>query len=172
MTQAALSWGCRALAVGVALWLLGPDALFALVNGWTQVGLWGGGLDVVYPDAARAFGAGRLALLAAAVVCIVGLEKRRGFFLEERGRGGLALYDFPQQAAGGLSVVGIFAYTLGMMLHFFEAWSVAAVVFAVLLGALLSFYVLGALGTDGEAEAAVGDAGDFDSLGRLEWGGV
>lgn len=139
----------RALGVGAALWLLAPDALFALAFGFTQVGLWGGGLDVVYPDAARAFGVGRLALLGAAIACVCGLEKRRGFFLEETGKGGLALYDVPKRIAGGFSIAGIFAYTLGMMLHFFETWSVAAVLFAVMLGAILSFHVLGALASDG-----------------------
>lgn len=158
----ALSAALRALAVAAAFWLLAPDALFALAHGWTYVGLprsGGGALEVVYPDAARAFGVGRLMFFAAAVACILGMEKRRGFLI---GGGGSmpALYDFPKRAAGGFCVAGIFGYTLGIMLHFFETWSVAAVVFAVMLGGILSFHALGALASDGAGGAGGADIAD------------
>ena len=164
MTGKMFAWVLRATGIAAAFWLLVPDAVFALLFGFTEVGVLragsGGGLDVVYPDAARAFGAGRVLFFAAAVACCLGMERRRGFFVEDVGRMP-ALYGFPKQAAGGLCIAGIFGYTLGMMLHFFEGWSVAALVFAVLLGGVLSFHVVGALGSDGapeDAAAMIGDA--------------
>ena len=157
MTGKAPSRILRALAIGAAFYLLVPDAARALALGFTQAG----GLDVVYPDAARAFGIGRLLFFAAVVACVLGLEKQRGFFLEATGKMP-ALYGFPKQVAGGFSVAGIFACTLGIMLHFFEAWSLTSAVFAILLGAALSFYVLGALASDGAAP----------DMENLEVGGV
>ena len=167
VTTKVFAWFLRGVGIVAAFWLLVPDAVFALLFGFTEVGVLragsGGGLDVVYPDAARAFGVGRVLFFAAAVACCLGMERRRGFFVEDVGRMP-ALYGFAKQAAGGLCVAGIFGYTLGMMLHFFEEWSVAALVFAVLLGGVLSFYVVGALGSEEGAEGAedaaalVGDA--------------
>ena len=148
MTAKALSWTLRALALCAAFHIFIPDAARALLLGFTQVGLAGGGLDVVYPDAARAFGVGRLLFFAAATACILGMEKRRGFFIWETGRMP-ALYDFPKKAAGAFCVAGIFGYSLGMMLHFFEEWSAGSLVFAVMLGGVLSFHVLGAMASDG-----------------------
>ena len=162
----ALSIAARGLAVAAAFWLLVPDAVFALAFGWTQLGLarpGGGALEIVFPDAARAVGVGRLMFFAAAFACAAGMEKRRGFLVGDEGRMP-ALYDFPKRAAGGFCVVGIFGYTLGIMLHFFETWSVAAVVFAVMLGGILSFHVLGAMASDGspgpsDSDSVIGGPG-------------
>ena len=154
----------RAGGIVAAFWLLVPDAAFALLFGFTQVGLLSGGMDVVYPDAARAFGGGRLLFFAAAVFCILGMERRRRFFAEEKSAMP-ALYDFPKKAAGGLSVAGVFAYALGMMLHFFEAWSVSALFFAVVFGSVLSFHVLGAMMSDGTDGAEVAAVDALDSGG-------